>query len=84
MSDRIGNRKVASRARPRATKEQLALAVERMGGVDGLVKWARRTRENERVFWTILLPRLLPLTAESEVEMGHALVAMAARWLPSQ
>lgn len=84
MSDRIGTRNFTSRAKPRATKKELALAVERMGGVDGLVKWARRTRENERLFWTVLLPRLLPLTAESEAGMGHALVAMAARWLPSQ
>ena len=62
-----------------AVKEAISLAAEGMGGVDALVKWARRSKENERIFWTILYPKLLPLEVEGEVEMGKRLAVVAAK-----
>jgi hypothetical protein len=67
-----------------AVREALTLAADRMGGVDALVKWIRRDRENERIFWSVIYPKLLPLKVDGEVEMGTRLAALAATWLPPQ
>ena len=67
-----------------AVREALSLAADRIGGPDALVKWIRRDRENERIFWSVIYPKLLPLKVDGEVEMGTRLAALAATWLPPQ
>ena len=67
-----------------AVREALSLAADRIGGVDALVKWIRRDRENERIFWSVIYPKLLPLKVDGEVEMGSRMAAMVATWLPPQ
>jgi len=42
-----------------AARETILLAAERLGGVDGLVAWARKSDENERIFWSVIYPKVL-------------------------
>jgi hypothetical protein len=42
-------------------KEAIALAAEKLGGVDRLVTWAQEDPLNERAFWSSIYPKLLPL-----------------------
>jgi hypothetical protein len=65
------------------TVDDLARAVDRMGGIDGLVKFARRTPDNERFFWTRLFPRLLAMY-ERAAEGDEVVTIRAARWLLPQ
>ena len=44
-----------------AAKEAIAQAAEKLGGADGLYKWAKKSDENESMFWTRIYPRLLPV-----------------------
>lgn len=44
-----------------AAKEAIALAADRLGGVDRLVAWAQEDDANERAFWASIYPKLLPL-----------------------
>jgi len=67
-----------------AVREALHLAADRLGGVDALVKWIRRDKENERIFWSAIYPRLLPLKVDGEVEMGQRMAGIVATWLPPQ
>ena len=84
------NRGTAGKGRPRgsrnkttlAAKEAIALAAEGMGGVKALIAWAQANEQNERIFWSSIYPRLLPLKVDSEVEVGARLAGIAARWLP--
>jgi len=45
-------------------KEAIAEAFERLGGADRLVKWAQEDPDNEKVFYTSLLPKLIPVQTE--------------------
>ena len=77
-----GTKKFGVSPTPDLTLEDLALAVDLMGGIRGLVKFARRNAANERLFWSVIFPKLLPLLEkENGDEMRTALVA-ATRWLP--
>jgi hypothetical protein len=67
-----------------AVREALHLAAQRHGGVDALVKWIRRDKENERIFWSAIYPRLLPLKVDGEVEIGKRMAGLVATWLPPQ
>lgn len=49
-------------------KEAIALAAEKLGGTDRLVKWAQSDPDNERVFWAQIYTKLLP----HQVETGPA------------
>ena len=64
-----------------AVKEALALAARGLNGVPALVKWARRSDDNQRVFWSILYPKLLPVEVAAEVDMGRRFAAVTAQWL---
>jgi hypothetical protein len=67
-----------------AVREALLLAADRLGGVDALVKWIRRDRDNERIFWSAVYPRLLPLKVGGEAGMGERMTGLVATWLPPQ
>lgn len=47
-------------------KEAIALAAEKLGGVDRLVRWAKEDEKNEHAFWTTIYPKLLPLQVTGE------------------
>lgn len=61
-----------------AAKEAIALAAERLGGVDRIVDWAKEHPDNERAFWATIYPKLMPLQVSGEnggpmrVEFGWA------------
>ena len=59
------NRGNAGKGRPnRTTSAARAIiedAVEGLGGADRLMAWVRESPENERVFWSSIFPKLLPL-----------------------
>jgi hypothetical protein len=89
-SEKPANRGNAGKGRPRgsrnkttlAAKEAIALAAEGLGGVQALIAWVKKDDQNERIFWSSIYPRLLPLKVSGEVEMGSRLAEVAARWLP--
>ena len=66
------------------TLEDVAYVFDRMGGLEGLVKFARRTPASQRLFWSTLLPMLLTLAAGRDDEAGKRMAALAATWLPSK
>lgn len=54
-------------------KEAIAEAFDRLGGADRLVKWAQEHPDNERVFYTALLPKLIPVQTEITGKDGAAI-----------
>ena len=94
MSDRKPgtNRGNAGKGRPKgsrnrttsAAKATIEDAVEGLGGADRLRARVRESPENERVFWSSILPRLLPLpvtgpgTGEEPFQVAsHVLIVLA-------
>ena len=47
-------------------KEAIALAAEGLGGAERLQAWAQEDQKNEAAFWTIIYPKLLPLTLSGD------------------
>lgn len=47
-------------------KEAIAMAADRLGGVDRLVSWAQEEPANERAFWSSIYPKLLPLQIQGD------------------
>lgn len=69
------NRGNAGKGRPKGAKNKttkialdaIALAAERLGGVDRLVEWVQEDEKNEHTFWGTIYPKLLPLQVNAEV-----------------
>jgi hypothetical protein len=61
-----GRPKGALNKTTQAAKDAIALAADRLGGVDRLVAWAQEAPENERAFWASIYPKLLPLQVTGE------------------
>ncbi len=64
-------------------KEAIALAADKLGGVDRLVAWAKEDAQNERVFWGTVYPKLLPLQVDADVQ-AQMTVKGALTWQPPQ
>ena len=77
-----GRRKGARNRTTLAAKEAIALAAEGLGGVEGIIGWAKKNDENEKIFWSSIYPKLLPLKVAGEVDIGTKLTEVVARWLP--
>lgn len=45
-------------------KEAIELAAEGIGGVERLIDWVKEDPGNERVFWSQMYTKLLPLQAD--------------------
>jgi hypothetical protein len=56
-----------------AAKEAIALAAEGLGGTERLIAWAQEEPQNERLFWSSIYPKLLPLTVGGEGAAGEIL-----------
>ncbi len=50
------------------------MAADRLGGADRLVIWAGEDAQNERVFWSQIYTKLLPLQVTGE---GGGAIALA-------
>lgn len=69
------NRGNAGKGRPKGSKNKttklakdaIALAADKLGGVDRIVAWAKEDAQNERVFWGQIYTKLLPLQVNAEV-----------------
>ncbi len=61
-----GKPKGALNKTTKSAKEAIALAAEKLGGVDRLVAWAKKDPLNERIFWGTIYPKLLPLQVSGE------------------
>lgn len=57
----------------RLVKEAIAEAFDRLGGADRLVEWAQEDPDNEKVFYTALLPKLIPVQTELTGKDGGAI-----------
>ena len=44
-----------------SVRDAIAQAAEGLGGVAGLIEWAKADEKNKAAFWTKLYPKLLPL-----------------------
>lgn len=56
-----GKPKGAINKTTQSAKEAIALAAEKLGGVNRLVEWAKADPANEKAFWSQVYPKLLPL-----------------------
>lgn len=57
-----------------AVKDAIAIAADRIGGVNRLVRWIKQSQKNERLFWTQMYTRLLPLQINTKVERTDTVV----------
>jgi hypothetical protein len=44
-------------------REAIELAAQLLGGSRRLARWARSSKRNEYAFWTVIYPKLLPVSA---------------------
>ena len=70
-----GRKKGSRNLHTRAIREMIAAAAEGLGGTARLISWAMEDEINERLFWTSIWPRLLPLQivgagARGEIEVN--------------
>lgn len=69
----------AGRGRPKGAlnkttalaKEAISLAFENMGGTDALVKWAKASDDNRRVFYSQIWTKIIPLQVAGSGEDGE-------------
>lgn len=74
-----GKPKGAVNKNGKLAKEAIALAAEKLGGVDRIVAWAKEDEKNERAFWTALYPKLIPVQVEGPGEGGKHLIETITR-----
>jgi hypothetical protein len=66
-----GRQKGVPNIHTRGVRFAIGEAARRVGGIDRLVAWIMESVENERLFWTQIWPRLLPLRIEGSGEHGE-------------
>lgn len=64
----------------RQAKEAITLAAEALGGVDRLVAWVQEDKQNERIFWGTVYPKLIAAsgTADDPLHMKAELSGLSA------
>ena len=60
-------------------KEAIALAADKLGGVERLAAWAKEDAKNEAAFWTTIYPKLMPVQVEGAGDKGQHLHEVAWR-----
>lgn len=50
------------------------MAAEKLGGWPRLVAWVEKDEINERIFWSQVYPKLLPLQVAGDINMRHTVV----------
>ncbi|CAB4187865.1 hypothetical protein UFOVP1169_18 [uncultured Caudovirales phage] len=56
----------------RTAKETIQGAAEGLGGMQRLVEWAQSDPVNERMFWGVIYPKLVPHQAPGEDSEGFS------------
>ena len=54
-------------------KEAIAQAAEGLGGIKRLIEWAKEDEANERVFWSSMYTKLIPVQTELTGKDGGAI-----------
>lgn len=52
----------------KAAKEVIAEAFDRIGGTAALVEWAKLNGDNRKAFYTIIWPKIIPLTVGGDAD----------------
>ena len=68
-----GKPKGALNKTTQSAKDAIALAAEKLGGVDRLVEWAKEDPQNEKAFWASVYPKLLPLQVNGDMNVTGGL-----------
>ncbi len=63
-----GRKPGATNKTTREAKAVIAQAADDLGGADRLLAWAKEAPENEKAFWAVIYPKLLPLTVAGDPE----------------
>jgi hypothetical protein len=64
---KTGGRKKGSRNKTTvAVKEAIEAAAAKLGGTERLVEWAKEDPGNERIFWSQIYTKLLPLQVKGD------------------
>ena len=53
-------------------KNVISMAAEKLGGTERMVEWAKESPANERAFWTVIYPKVLPLQINADIEANIA------------
>lgn len=62
---KTGGRKKGTPNRTTAkAKEAIELAAEGIGGTDRLIEWIKSDEQNERIFWSQMYTKLMPLQVD--------------------
>lgn len=61
-----GRQKGTPNKTTQAAKDAIAIAAAELGGSERLVTWAREAPENEKAFWTVIYPKLIPVQVTGE------------------
>jgi hypothetical protein len=54
-------------------KQAIAEAAEKLGGTERLVAWAQENPDNEKVFWSSIYTKLIPVQTEITGKDGEAI-----------
>lgn len=58
-----------------AAKEAIAMAADKLGGVERMVSWVKEDPLNERAFWSTIYPKLIPVTVAGDPENPFRMVS---------
>jgi len=83
------NRGNAGKGRPRgslnkttrAARDTIDEVFEGLGGVRGMLEWARTNTHTKTLFYASVYPKMLPLKVHKNLDVSGQL---AAKWLPSE
>lgn len=87
---KVSNLKTTNRGRKKgvpnktttAAKEAIELAAKKLGGASRLAEWAKEDPLNERVFWSTIYPKLLPLQVKGAGPNGeHIITGLAVEFV---
>lgn len=71
-----GRPKGAQNKATRAVKDAIAQVAEDLGGTERMTAWVKEDPANERLFWSSIYPKLLPLTLAGDEENPVALTGI--------
>ena len=73
-----GRQKGTPNRTTQAAKDAIAAVADGLGGSDRMLAWAKSNPENERIFWSNIYPKLLPLQVSGDG--GGPLLVAAVEW----
>jgi hypothetical protein len=84
------NRGNAGKGRPKgslnkvtlAAREAILLAAEGLGGVDGLIAWVKKDDVYQRLFWTVIYPKVLPYGGGPDTNVAAAVTGALVWRMP--